>query len=396
MTIGGQWNSRLALLAHGDGRLEVLAIGRDGCLYGNSQVRRGASAFAGWRPVGAGRPGSGPYFVPGTRVGYALEPSGLLTVFATCPGGQLGYAYLVPGEGWSQWRSLRVAGRSISGSVVASGRMAATPPVVLLRDATGGIRIGCRPDFADPDGWPAAKWTELDGNRAERPSLGVSENGRQARLVLFAVGARGDIWTCSPQLVEGRGIADSLAADSLAADSRAADSLDREWVPGIATRAPGARVAGRPVPVGADGVVWRGENGSLWSATLKTPGILSEVRDLGRELGFDLAGAPATATGPGVSVLAGRTRAGRISVWRRQGGRDWAPVGLTAGYPTAPAAADPAVALGADGLADVVFLGPDRRIHHVRESPAVRAPLAGRAPLDARAEPGRPAHLSPV
>ncbi len=394
MTIGGQWNSRLALLAHGDRRLEVLAIGGDGRLYGNSQVRPGISAFTGWRPVGAARPGSDPYFVPGTRVGYALEPSGLLTVFASCPGGQVGYAYLVPGEGWSQWRSLRVAGVSISGSVIASGRMAATPPVVLLRDGTGGIRIGCRPDFADPDGWPAAKWTELDGNNAERPSLGVSENGRQARLVLFAVGVRGDIWTCSPRLVGGAGIADSAAADWLAADW-----LDREWVPGIATRAPGARVAGRPVPVGADGVVWRGENGNLWSATLKTPGVLSEVRDLGRELGFDLAGAPATATGPGVSVLAGRTRAGRISVWRRQGGRDWAPVGLTAGYPTAPAAADPAVALGADGLADVVFLGPDRRIHHIREAPTGRDPLDGRAPLDGRTEhgrPGQPAHLSTV
>ncbi|MEN3361230.1 MAG: hypothetical protein V7637_5212 [Mycobacteriales bacterium] len=357
MTIGGQWNSRLALFALTDGRLMVLAIGRDGRLYGKSQVEPGGPLSGEWRLVGSARPGGDPYLDAGTRVSYAVERSGVLTVFANCPGGRVGYAYLVPGEGWSQWRSMWIPGTPATAGVVASGRMASAPPILLVDGAAGEITVGSRPDAADPDGWQAAEWAEVDRG-ATRPTLGVTDSGagRSPRVVLFAVGERRDIWTCStrPDVNEPISICDSIG---------------REWVPGIATRTPGARVAGRLVPVTADGVVWRGENGDVWSAVLKAPGILSEVRDLG----FAVIDDPVAATGPGVAVLAGRTETGRIAVWRRQGGRDWTPAGLTAAYPTVPAVAEPAIALGADGLADVLFLGGDRRIHHVRETSAPSA-----------------------
>ena len=364
MILGGQWDGHPALVAHADGHLEVFAVGQDGLLYGKPQAGPGGPFDEVWLPVGTGGPADSdrPSFDPSTtRVGYTVEPSGVMTIFARSTAGRVVYTYLTPREGWSRWRTIPT-GDAVLGNPVAPGRLCSAPPFLLLRRTTGDLVYGARADLDDPEGWDAVRWTNLSGAHTRHTSVGVSETRPHGGLeiVLFAIGPGRDVWTHCPQL------------DTLRPTSTAASSYDGR-LPGIATQRSGAHVAGRLVPVSASSAVWRGENGSIWHAVMRAPGILGDVRDLG----FAVVGDPATASSSGSAWIAGRTEAGHISVWRRRSGREWEPVTCTEADSAEPAASDPALAVGADGLADVVFVGRDRRIHHLRQAcgfaPARRA-----------------------
>jgi len=355
MSLGGQWDGHLALAAHADGHLEVFAVGQDGLLYGKPQAGPGGPFDADWLPVGKGGPADAdrPSFDPSiTRVGYTVEPSGVMTIFARSTAGLVVYTYLVPCEGWSRWRTIPT-GDAVVGNPVAPGWLGSASPFLLLRRTTGDLVYGARADLDDPGSWDAIRWTNLGGAHARHTSVGVGETRPHGGLeiVLFAIGPGRDVWTNRAQI------------DTRRSTSNAA-CFDDGWLPGIASQRCGARVTGRLVPISASAAVWRGENGSVWYAMMRAPGILGDVRDLG----FAVAGDPATASSSGSAWIAGRTEAGQISVWRRRSGREWEPVTCTEVDSAEPAASDPALAVGADGLADVVFVGTDRRIHHLRQA----------------------------
>jgi hypothetical protein len=381
MAFVGQWTGQPALIAHPDGRLTVLAVGTDGHLYEKTQARAGATFVRHWRAVGAdGRdPAAEPHFGPATtRVAHLLGPDGEEMLFARSLTGRIGCSRLGPGDRWARWRQVGSGpGEWPAGNPAASGTHAAGPGLV-VRGSSGELLFTTGPVVGDPAGWAVPVWTVLGGSGLSRPVVGIDPDAPR-RVVLFAVGPGREVWTNCGTIGQG-GIA----------------QFGDGWLPGVATARPGARVTGYLAPLPGRCVAWRGDNGSIWSATVRAPGLLGDVRDLGLAAASD----PVTAAAPGAGQawLAYRTLTGEIAVHRSRGGRDWEPVrygladaaGRVAGaarWGTAvdgligavgggrpagavPAVGEPAVAVGGSGLADVVYRGVDQRLHHLRPVPA--------------------------
>jgi hypothetical protein len=373
-TVGQQWIGKPALVVHSDGQLEVFAVGPDQRLYRRPQAGVGGPLEPAWHPVGAGAgralaagaTGAGiDLLAPG--IAEAVEPYGPTTVFARCTAGRMIYAGRVPGSGWSDWRELGSSQRrAVLGHPVAAGQTGPVPPFLVVRSATGAIWYGTR--AADGTaGWDSVRWTNLGQAPAGACAIGVTAGaGTMVRLAMFAVGPDRHIWTNYAEIDPVCPTPDEPAPAG-------------GWSPEVVTRRPAARVAGRIVPLSGTTVVWRGMNDSTWQATMKPTGLLGDVRDLG----FPLAGDPATATSSGSVWMSGRTQDGRIWVRRCRSGRSWEQVTLDQSDRVEPAADDPALAVGPDGLADVVFAGADHRLQHLRQLPR---PLPARTAPSAAAD----------
>jgi hypothetical protein len=379
MTFGGQWTGQPALIAHPDGRLTVLAVGSDGHLYGKTQVRAGVAFVRQWQAVGAdGRdPAAEPHFGPAsTRVAHLVDESGESLLFARSLTGRTGYSRLGPGDRWVRWRPVATGlGTRPAGNPAASGPYAAGPGLVVRGDS-GELLYSAGSAAGDPAGWAAPVWTVLGGRGLGRPLVGIDPDAPR-RIVLFAVGPGREVWTNCGTIGQGGTV-----------------QFRDGWLPGVAAARPGARVTGHLAALPGRSVAWRGDNGSIWVATVRAPGLLGGVHDLGLAAGSD----PVTAVAPGAGQawLAYRTLGGEIAVRRWRGGRDWEPVrygladasgrvagaarwgsavdGLVASIRGAgtqpgvavPAVGLPAIAVGGSGLADVVYRGVDQGLYHLR------------------------------
>jgi hypothetical protein len=356
MPIGGFWTSQPTLARHLDNHLEVFAVGVDGNIYRKHQIGPDQGFVADWTMMdphlNIALHNEELIFDPlTTRIGYLADGAGRTTIFARTVRGRTVYAYTQPG-GWTPWHSL---------AAVQDGNAAIGNPVGLMpfEGASLGLlftrgrnsrllwkeRGNGLEDWGDP-----GNWSDLGGTISSEIAAAqlVDDPTRTTTISLFVRGHDHDLYWNGQTVTE--------------TDPDTHGRPFGAWTSAGLVNIPGARLTGNPIASGPFHAVWRGENGSLWTATVDTQGRFSAVADLH----VPISGDPAVAARQTTTWTFWRSLEGRIMMRRSGAPSALGPVAIWSGT---PAIGDPAASVSFDGRPEVVFLGADGQFYHLWEIP---------------------------
>lgn len=363
MPLGGVWPGEPVLAKHPDGHLEIFAVGTDGYLWRKHQNGPNQPFVNDW-----GRfPTHLNIFAysedvvcdPLTALPAWTFSDGPVYVFLRNARGRIIYSY--PGNfptGWSDWKSLTAIqdGHPTMGNPITTRPPLRRPAPgfgkrVLVRARDGSLLVlvlaGTGPEYSVRD----------FGTRYGPLLAGEPATISGATSVLSSIYMRG----CDGIIHRIGGIIPRPTPDQ-----PFPRDFESEWRPLTSPNA----VAGRIVPTTEVGdVLWRGTNNHLWQ--LSQPGLGSYGPP--QDLGFEIAGDPAftifeefSSTGRENCWVFWRTPDGTLQMRLKRSGGSWQPPRTI--WNGVPVISNPSANTSANGRAEVVFVGADCQMYHLRET----------------------------